>query len=70
MLLVSTGEGYREGRPELYAYIAAVLSLIGLGILLTSVVLNWIIGPTTAVLLVLGWTWFFRRLDARGRGAR
>ena len=70
MLGVATGEGYREGRPELYAYVAAVLSLIGLGVLLTSIVLNWIIGPTTAVLLVLGWTWLFRRIDARRRSAR
>ena len=62
---MTIGEGYREGRPELYAYIAAVLSLIGLGVLLTSIVLNWIIGPTTSVLLVLFWTRVFRSLDRR-----
>ena len=65
---MTNGPGYREGRPELYAYIATVLSLIGLGVLLTSIVLNWIIGPTSAVLLVLFWTRVFRALD--GRGAR
>ncbi len=56
---------YREGRPELVAYVLTVLSLIGLGILLTSIVLNWIIGPTVAVLLVVGYTSLCRRVMGR-----
>ncbi len=58
---------YREGRPELVAYVLTALSLIGLGIALTSVVLNWIIGPTLAVVLVLVYTPLCRKVMARRR---
>jgi hypothetical protein len=45
-----------------------VLSLIGLGVLLTSVVLNWIVGPTLAVVLVVVYTSLCRRVAARRVG--
>ena len=56
---------YREGRPELVAYVLTVLSLIGLGILLTTIVLNWIVGPTLAVVLVVVYTRLCRKLMGR-----
>ncbi len=60
---------YREGRAELAAYILTVLLLISLGIIFTSVVLNWIIGPTLSVIFVVVLTplcrWVDRRLKAR-----
>jgi len=59
------GDRYREGRPELVAYALTVLTLIGLGILLTTVVLNWIVGPTLAVVLVVAYTSLCRRVMGR-----
>ena len=56
---------YREGRPELVAYLLTVLTLIGLGILLTTIVLNWIVGPTLAVVLVLVYTPLCRKVMGR-----
>ena len=63
------GEGYREGRPDAVAYVLTALTLIGLGILLTSVDLNWIVGPTLAVVLAITYTSLCRRVAAR-RGSR
>jgi hypothetical protein len=63
------GAGYREGRADLVAYALTALTLIGLGILLTTIVLNWIIGPTLAVVLAISWTSLCRRVAAR-RGSR
>jgi hypothetical protein len=58
------GEGYREGRPELVAYLLTALTYIGLGIALTSIVLNWIVGPTLIVALVLAFTPLCRRVQS------
>ena len=63
------GEGYREGRADAVAYALTALTLIGLGILLTTIVLNWIIGPTLAVVLAISYTSLCRRVAAR-RGSR
>jgi hypothetical protein len=63
------GAGYREGRADAVAYALTALTLIGLGILLTTIVLNWIVGPTLAVVLAVGYTSLCRRIAAR-RGSR
>jgi hypothetical protein len=56
---------YAEGAPELAAYIVSALLLIGLGVWLTSIVLNWIVGPALAVFFVLVLTPVCRRAQAR-----
>ena len=64
------GAGYREGRADLAAYVLAALIYIGLGIALTSIVLNWIVGPTLVVVLVVLLTPLCRRVAAGRAGRR
>jgi hypothetical protein len=56
---------YAEGAPELAAYVLTALLLIGLGVWLTSIVLNWIVGPALAIFFVVVLTPVCRRAQAR-----
>lgn len=57
---------YRESRQEIAIYIGAGTSLILLGIVLRTALLNWIVGPAFVVtFVVLANRWF-----GAGRGAR
>lgn len=60
-----SGVGYREGPAEIAAYVLTALALIGLGIWLTSIVLNWIIGPGLAIALVLIFTPLCRKAQGK-----
>jgi Ca2+/Na+ antiporter len=61
----ASGAPYREGVPDLVAYVLSALLLIGLGIWLGSPILNWIIGPGLAIAFVVLLTPVCRRLHAR-----
>ena len=57
---------YRESRQEVAIYIAAGISLILLGIVLRTAILNWIVGPAFVVtFVVLANRWLDRRKDPR-----
>ncbi|HKE51477.1 MAG TPA: hypothetical protein VKE25_08205 [Actinomycetes bacterium] len=57
---------YRESRREVAIYIAAGISLILLGVVLRTAILNWIVGPAFVVTFVVVTNgWFGRRKDAR-----
>jgi hypothetical protein len=60
----AAGSRYRESRREIAIYVAAGISLILLGIVLRSAVLNWIVGPAFVVtFVVVANRWFGRRKD-------
>jgi hypothetical protein len=61
---------YTEKAPEIAAYVLTALAIIGLGVALGSVVLNWIVGPGLAIVLVLVFTPLCRRLQAGIRARR
>lgn len=44
---------YRESRQEIAIYVAAGISLILLGIVLRTALLNWIVGPAFVVTFVV-----------------
>lgn len=50
---------------EIAAYTAAVLVLAGLGVVLRSYVLNWIVGPVLGVVLVLAASRVVQRISGR-----
>src|SRR5262245_32058480 len=59
-------ERYRESRREIAIYVAAGISLILLGIVLRSALLNWIVGPAFVVtFVVVANRWLDRRKDPR-----
>ncbi len=64
------GEAYREGPAEAAAYVVTALLIIGLGIGLGAVVLNWIVGPGLAIVFVVVLTPLCRRAYARWNGRR
>ena len=47
-------EFHWEGRQEVVVYALAMVSFVGLGVLLTTVLLNWIVGPLYFVMFI--WT--------------
>jgi hypothetical protein len=66
----TAGEVYREGPAEAAAYVVTALLIIGLGITLGAVVLNWIVGPGLAIVFVVVLTPLCRRAYARWNGRR
>jgi hypothetical protein len=64
------GEVYREGPAEAAAYVLTALLIIGLGVALGAVVLNWIVGPALAIVFVVVLTPLCRRAHARWSGRR
>jgi hypothetical protein len=61
---------YTEKAPEIAAYVLSALAIIGLGVALGNVVLNWIVGPGLAIVFVLVFTPLCRRVDTRLRARR
>lgn len=61
---------YREGSAEVAAYVLTALLIIGLGVALGAVVLNWIVGPGLAIVFVVVLTPLCRRVRARWIGRR
>jgi len=57
---------HQETRQEIGIYVAAGISLILLGIVLRTALLNWIVGPAFVVTFVV----LANRLLDRGRSAR
>lgn len=57
---------FRESRQEIWIYVAAGLSVILLGIVLRTAILNWIVGPAFVVtFVVVANRWLGRRKDGR-----